>query len=225
MTARSALFSIAFAALTTTALLAQQPAAAPAQPRSPVPAPAPAQPRAPVPPAPAAAPAQPRSPVPPGQRGATPAPAAQTPAAQPREQPRRDGQPINIQVDVTITDQRGGGAPAVKKTVSAVTADGGMGIIRTSANYTAIGDVPLNVDIDSRLVADGKIRVHVNLQYELPVSSAGEGVPGVGSLRKTSLRENLSLVLENGKSIVAAQSADPVGDRQVTIEVKATVLR
>jgi hypothetical protein len=32
-------------------------------------------------------------------------------------------------------------------------------------------------------------------------------------------------VLESGKPIVAAQSADPVGDRQVTIEVKATILR
>jgi hypothetical protein len=33
------------------------------------------------------------------------------------------------------------------------------------------------------------------------------------------------LVLENGKPLVAAQSADPVGDRQVTVEVKATILK
>jgi len=37
--------------------------------------------------------------------------------------------------------------------------------------------------------------------------------------------ENLSLVLENGRSIVAAQPAAPVGDRQGMIEVKATILR
>jgi hypothetical protein len=39
------------------------------------------------------------------------------------------------------------------------------------------------------------------------------------------LRENLALILESGKAVVAAQSADPVGDRQVTVEVKATILR
>ena len=33
------------------------------------------------------------------------------------------------------------------------------------------------------------------------------------------------LILENGKTMVVAQSADPVGDRQVTVEVKATILR
>ena len=47
----------------------------------------------------------------------------------------------------------------------------------------------------------------------------------VGSLQKTSIQETLSLILESGKPVVAAQSADPVGDRQVTIEVKATILR
>jgi hypothetical protein len=33
------------------------------------------------------------------------------------------------------------------------------------------------------------------------------------------------VILENGKSVSVAQSADPVGDRQVTIDVKATILR
>ena len=42
---------------------------------------------------------------------------------------------------------------------------------------------------------------------------------------KTQIRENLALILENGKPLVAAQSADPAVDRQVTIEVKATILR
>jgi hypothetical protein len=35
----------------------------------------------------------------------------------------------------------------------------------------------------------------------------------------------VTLILESGKPMVAAQSADPIGDRQVTVEVRATVLR
>jgi hypothetical protein len=37
--------------------------------------------------------------------------------------------------------------------------------------------------------------------------------------------ESLNVVLENGKSIVAAQLADPVSDRQVVLEAKATIPR
>ena len=50
-------------------------------------------------------------------------------------------------------------------------------------------------------------------------------MPGAGSLRTTGIHENLAMILDNGKPLVVAQSADPVGDRQVTIEVKATILR
>ena len=154
---------------------------------------------------------------------APPAGAAPEPRAAARE-----GQPLNVKVELTITDQRGGN-PIFKKTVTVVTADGMGGFIRSTARYQSIGDVPLNVDTQPRLLSDGKIRVNVNLQYDLPaiVDSADTRSEErrAGPLTKTSIHENLSLVLENGKSIVAAQSADPVGDRQVLIEVKATVLR
>ena len=170
-----------------------------------------------------------------GQRTPQPAPAPAPVAAAPAAPapvvavpPAREGQPVNIKVDLTITDQRDGN-PVFKKTVTVVTADGMGGFIRSTARYRDIGDVPLNVDAQPRLLPDGKIRVNVNLQYDLPASgdpTAATGrSPVVGPLTKTSIHENLSLVLENGKSIVAAQSADPVGDRQVMIEVKATVLK
>jgi hypothetical protein len=166
------------------------------------------------------------SPVAVQPRMPSPAPGVAVTAPVPRES-RREGQPVNIKVDVTITDQRGNATPT-KKTVSVVTADGLGGFIRSQASYFNIGEVPLNVDTEPLLLSDGKMRVRVNLQYELPAppnAASGEVAPQAGSLRKTSIHENLSLVLENGKPIVAAQSADPVGDRQVTIEVKATVLR
>jgi len=187
--------------VTAASALAQQPA--------PTPKPAAEQP------APAAAPAT---------------PSTSSPAAAVALAPRR-GQPVNIRIDVTITDQHGGTA-ALKKTVSVVTADQQGGLIRSTANYSSIGDVPLNLDVLPELIADGKIRVGVNLQYDLPGSAARPADSGatqpdanVGWLRRTQIRENLNVILENGKPISIAQAADPVGDRQVTIEVKATVLR
>src|SRR5262245_28715458 len=160
---------------------------------------------------------------------AAPAPGAPAPAAP--GPPRRSGQPVNVRIDVTITDQQGGAA-ALKKTVSVVTADQTGGYIRSTANYSNIGDVPLNVDVMPELVADGKIRVGVNLQYDLPGGAAKPAAEfgvapdtNVGWLRRTQIRENLNVILESGKSVSVAQSADPVGDRQVTIEVRATILR
>lgn len=177
--------------------------------------PGPQRPRAasPQPPLPPAAPARP----------ATPPPA---PTAAPGP-PRREGQPVNVKVDLTILDQRGG-ATAARKTVSVVVADNMTAFIRSTSNYTIPGrfvDVPLNVDVEPQIIADNKLRVRLGLQYDLPNSLASAQTEKPGELFTTQLRENLSLILENGKSIVAAQSADPVGDRQVTIEVKATILR
>ena len=39
------------------------------------------------------------------------------------------------------------------------------------------------------------------------------------------IQENLSVNLEDGKALVVSQSADPVSDRQVTVEVRATILK
>lgn len=168
------------------------------------------------------------------QRGATPRPATPaaeqqapgTPAPAAAPTPRRQGQPVNVKIDVTITDQKDG-STALKKTVSVVTADNMGGYIRSTASYGSLGDVPLNVDVSPELLADGKIRVGVNLQYDLPgsVTAQSTETPGAGPLRRTQIRENLNVILENGKPITVAQSADPVGDRQVTIEIKATILR
>ena len=101
--------------------------------------------------------------------GATPAPTPPAPAAETRVSVR-EGQPINIKVDLTITDQRGG-SPVFKKTITVVTADGMGGFIRSTARYSQIGEVPLNVDAQPRLLPDGKIRVSVNLLRDLPANT------------------------------------------------------
>jgi len=156
------------------------------------------------------------------QPTSAPAPAPAGQLAPPT--PRREGQPINVKVEVTITDQGGGGTQALKKTVTVVTGDNMSGFIRSVANYTSIGPVPLNVDIEPQILTDNRIRVRVNLQYTLPATPQGPAAGNV-ALRTTEIHENLALILESGKPLIVAQSADPVGDRQVTIEVKATVLR
>lgn len=151
---------------------------------------------------------------------------AVAPQAAPAPAPRREGQPVNVKVEVTITDQPGSGGAVVKKTVSVVTGDNMSGFIRSNAFYQELGPVPLNIDTEPQILSDGKIRLRVNLQYDLPTARVGEtAASGPGPLRKTELRENLALILESGKPVVAAQSADPVGDRQVTVEVKATILK
>ena len=182
-----------------------------------------AQPPAGGTPAPAQAPRAPRTEQPPP---AVPAPAPGVPVQRNPmpPAPRREGQPVNIKVDFTITDQRGGAA-AIKRTLTLMVADERTGSIRTQANVYQVGEVPLNIDASPTLLTDGKIRLGFNLQYDWPAPfETGQTLPR-GTVIKTTLHENVALILENGKSMVAAQSADPIGDRQVTVEVKATVLR
>jgi hypothetical protein len=151
-----------------------------------------------------------------------PPPAPATPAAQ--------GQRVNVKVEFTITDQRGA-EPPVKRAVSVITADGNLGRVRSIATAIINGmggnssEVPLNVDANPTLLNDGKIKLQFTLSYDLPVPS--ETTPGSNPYRvtKTAIQDSVTLMLENGKSMIAAQSADPIGDRTVTVEVKATILR
>jgi hypothetical protein len=189
----------------------------------------PAAPRTPPPPAAPQAPAAPRA--------ATP-PAAPTPAAAPSAPqapvvavaPRRSGQPINIKIELTITDQRGGTAP-LRKTVTLVTGDGLNGSLRSTAIFSGMADLPLNVDAEPSILADGKVRLGFTLQYDLPSQVAQEN-PSAPSLlgrpyqlQRTNIRESVNVILDSGKAITVAQSADPISDRQVTVEVMATVLK
>lgn len=159
------------------------------------------------------------------QPAPAPAPTPQAPrtvAAPPA--PRRTGQPINVRIELSINDQRAGSAP-IKRTLSMVVADGMSGSIRSQSEVIAVGSVPLNVDADPELIGDNKIRLRLTLQYDWPAPvEAGRDSPR-GTVVKTALRDSVALILENDKTMIAAQSADPIGDRQVTVEVKATILR
>jgi hypothetical protein len=163
--------------------------------------------------------AQQTAPAPAPPRSATPAAA---PAAE--RAPRRTGQPINVKIDLSINDQRGGSAP-IKRTLSLVIADGMGGSIRSQSDVMSVGPVPLNVDANPELLADNKVRLSLTLQYDWPAPVEGGRDAPRGTVVKTALRDSVALILENGKPMIVAQSADPIGDRQVTVEVKATILR
>ena len=170
-------------------------------------------------PAPPAAP--PRPPAPPAVTAAPPPP---PPAPAPPGPPRRDGQPINIRVDTTISEI-GGNAPPVKKTVAAVAGDGFDASVREIATTKSapgeLGATPtsLNVDASPTILSNGKIRVRVTLQY-----AAGQAQPSEQRIR-TDIRQTLVLNLENGKPLVISEASDPLSDRRVTVEVTATILR
>jgi hypothetical protein len=131
---------------------------------------------------------------------------------------------VNIKIDFTITDQRGG-APAIKRSLTLLVADERTGYIRTQSQVIQVGPVLLNVDASPTVLSDGKIRLGFNLQYDWPAPLDGSAASTRGTVVSTALHDQMSVILESGKPMVAAQSADPIGDRQVTVEVKATVLR
>ena len=205
MRTRTLALTALLGSFTTGSLLAQTPAPTPqpTAPRARGSAPSTAEPRMAIPP-----PTEPRTITPP----ATP------------ERPRREGQPVNVKVEFTITDQRGTAAPT-RRTISLLVGDERTGYIRTQSSVYRMSEIPLNVDASPSLLNDGKIRLGFNLQYDWPAPiEPGKEIP-VGAVTRTTLHDSMTLVLESGKSLVAAQSADPIGDRQVTVEVKATILK
>jgi hypothetical protein len=182
-------------------------------PQAPQPQPAPVQPAAPASSTP---PPPPPPPAPPGP-------------------PRRAGQPINVKVELTITEE-GAGATSSKKTVSAVIGDGFNGYVRANGLFSGpFGGqkvVPLNLDAYPVILSNGRIRLTCTIQYLAGAAqyiADAPSVPGAAAPQnqqaRTDIKENIVLILESGKSIVVSQAADPVSDRQVTVEVKATILR
>jgi len=144
-----------------------------------------------------------------------PAPAA------PRPDPR---QPINIRLELTITDQSGPGAPA-KRTVSMIVADGREGSIRSGGRLNIEGkglhEVTLNVDAEPWILDDNKIRLHLALEYT-PKPDPDNAMSGEGRSR---LSERLGLIVEAGKPMLISQASDPTSDRKITVDLVATILK
>lgn len=153
------------------------------------------------------------------------APAAQAPAQAdpPRksEQPRPEpplGQPVNIKLDLTITDQTGPGDP-LRKVVTLVVADRHSGSIRSTGSVRSQGRVQINVDARPQILQSGAIRLTLGLEYN--PRTLGNDSPTEWS----SLNEQIGVVLQPGKPLVVSQAADPASDRKISVEVLASVLK
>jgi hypothetical protein len=190
--------------------MAQQPPAGKATEKPPTP------PSAPTPPAP---PSQqvPAAPTP--RKPAAPTvPTPPIPLIQ--VDPSAGGQPVNIRVDVSVTDQSqaGTGQP---KTLMVVLADRALG--QTRAAYE---DRSISVDAKPTIV-DGRIRVTLVVKSQepqtlIPIQPEKEG----GFKNPDPLlnwTNSFSLLLDSGKPLLAFETSDPATKRRMSIEVKATI--
>jgi hypothetical protein len=154
-------------------------------------------------------------------------------STKPAADPQAGAMPVNMRLDFTITDDRGNGAP-ISKTVSITTADRFWGRIRTNGDIaTSEGrrvPVTLNVDARPTLVRDNRARVELTIEYRptaeimSPVGLAPSTHPDSNAV-PPNINESLAVVLDDGKSMVISQSADPITDRKGKVEAKLSILR
>lgn len=136
------------------------------------------------------------------------------------------GLTTNVQVELTITDQTGS-APPEKKTVSMIVANAAWGKIRTSAEAyqksTQSKIVPVGLNVDARpWITGGQVRLELTIVYSpMMLGSSTDSA----QTRPTELNQSLTVALQSGKPMVVSQAADPVSDRKIGVEVKATILK
>jgi hypothetical protein len=135
------------------------------------------------------------------------------------------GQLVNVKIELTITDQRSD-APPITKMVTMMASDRSWSRIRTQGDVrtpTGFRPVILNVDVRPTLM---KTREEVRARLELAIEY--RPVAGESESEKSTtpnINESLSVILEDGKPMLISQSADPVTDRKVKVEAKATILK
>jgi hypothetical protein len=132
----------------------------------------------------------------------------------------------NVQIELTLSDQMGT-QPAEKKTVSMIASSGSWGKVRSAASVFPIGEPPYNVElnVDARpfVSVDGAVQLELTFVYA-PVKGSGD--PNVGPAQRPSgINQSQTVILQSGKPLVVSQAADPISDRKVLVEVKATVLK
>jgi hypothetical protein len=159
----------------------------------------------------------------------SPKPAADkaAPASEPKSEKKPPTPLVSVRVDVKIIDERGG-QPAITKAMSLTVADRRNGFSRSSTEGpgrpndpmpAAFRLVPLNVDA-APFVDGSRIRLDLGIEYNsVDTSAEARQYP------RLEIKQRVNLVLEDGKMMRVAQSADPLSDRRVSLEVTATILR
>ena len=163
---------------------------------------------------------QPAPPAAPPAPQAPPATAAPPAPPSPPVDPEAGGQPINIRLDVSVIDQTAQGA-AQPKSLMVMLVDRAMGRTRAAFQDRSIA-------VDARpTITDGRIRVYLTIQSEKtrdPFRSIKPGQESVDAEDHTiNWRNSFSLLLENGKPMLALETNDAVTKRKTSIEVKATI--
>lgn len=129
----------------------------------------------------------------------------------------------NIRFDITITDTYGG-KPQVK-TVSMTVLSGQTGMVRTQNVVAGRYPVRLNVDVQATAFASGLVSTRLTVNYQPAPAEAGAIADSQLREMPGQLEESIAVVLADGKPLVLTESADPVSDRKVTLEAKATILK
>ena len=166
-----------------------------------------------------AAPAAAQDPAP------APEPRAQAKPAPEPAPPRAEASLTNVRIDLTLTDQSGT-KPPVKKTMTLTLADGERGSVRSRPQVLVnagggqrFQTLPLNVDARPLLVG-GRVKLMLTLEY-----SSAEEQAGADATPKAAVNFSGHVLLESGRPMIVAEAADPVSDRRVTVEAKATILK
>jgi hypothetical protein len=132
----------------------------------------------------------------------------------------------NVQIELTISDQTGKG-PVEKKTVSMIAASGTWGKVRSQGmtrpnERDGWQSVTLNVDARPFL-RDGAVQLEMNISYNPLNAQTADAAQQ--SRRPTELNQSLTVVLQDGKPLIVSQAADPILDRRIVVEVKATIMK
>ena len=125
-------------------------------------------------------------------------------------------QQVNVRVELAIAETQGSG-PSTKKTVTVLTSGMNRGSVRSTLRTPGITMV-LNVDARPTLLKDGKIMLYLNFQYVPEHVASAE-------IASAELNEEMAVILTDGKPLLVSQSADAKGDRKVTVEVTATIVK
>jgi len=143
-----------------------------------------------------------------------------------RDNPRFVRTLTNVQIELSLTDQLGAN-PAEKKTVSMIASSGSWGKVRSAGTIRPDGDAPyavvLNVDARPFVSIDGPVQLELTFEY-VPLKSTGDVKEGARQ-RPSGINQSQTVILQSGKALIVSQAADPISDRKVIVEVKATVLK
>jgi hypothetical protein len=156
-----------------------------------------------------------------------PAQEAKAAAPKPATPGQPSGLPVNIRIDVAITDQVDPGAPA-KKVVSMIVADRQRNNIRSSGNIRTNGfpqNFTLNVDAHPTIMPNAGNRISLEFGLEYLPKSGTPPASDTSNPGTSLLNERLVVLLESGKPVLVSQAADPISDRKITVEVTATILK